>query len=698
MKARGVIALVIAALLGGASFAVTKDALSSLPPSLLVALRVSLATLVSVGIIPRSRTIAPGIILGMLAFAGLALQTVGLLSTTATKAGFIAGFAVVLTPLMLALLTRTRPSLRVLFALYAALSGLALLTSNPLTFTFGDVWVLAGALFYAIYLAYLSRVARQHSALVLSAVQLWPMVVLAWLWALPELPYLEPISTVTLWQLAFLGLMVTALAAFLRVLGQRSVAPFLPPLLLLLEPIAAAGVATWLLAEQLPLTGYVGGVLIIVAMFLGDFRWQRRTPTSSDRFVAVFFYIWAVLGGSGGLGNDNLRGLLIVRLKNGVRRSDHVEALASKRYALLLASTGDRGDARRAAERILAMLRAPFDDERSEVALPPEGAVMLGTSGYRKVHRALQAVPRERGEPIVGSPEYRAYVRALEFLRRDADMRWGLQENAFVVLYTPLAKLSEIYPDPVAAVTAARADLLWKHPERGDTNAEQFMPLAMMTGFAGKLELHLLERVLNALAASPPAASPHPLSFVVVPLPVSLLAPEGINRVRLRVSASNVAPSRLKFALTEDTIAANLERVSDALADLASAGVGLVLQASVALDDDAILKARQYLPLLPIDFVSASAEVLLAERPHEPRVEPTDEVAVARAKREFAKKQQQYEARLALEQLTDFLDAKLIAFAARGDQLKPLQASAATLVDSDILPPHESLDAVAGEG
>lgn len=697
VKARGIIALVMAALLGGASFAVTKDALSSLPPSLLVALRVSLATLVSVGIIPRSRTITPGIILGVLAFAGLALQTVGLMSTTATKAGFIAGFAVVLTPLMLAALTRSRPPLRVLFALYAALSGLALLTSNPLVFTLGDLWVLAGALFYAFYLAYLSRVAQQHSALVLSAVQLWPMVVLAWLWALPELPYLEPIPTTTLWQLAFLGLMVTALATFLRVLGQRSVAPFLPPLLLLLEPLAAAGVATWLLAERLPLVGYAGGVLIIIAMLLGDFRWQRRKPTTSERFIAVFIDIGAFSVGSGRLDNNTLHDLLAARLKQGIRRSDHVETLAAGRYGLLLASTGDRSDARRAAGRVLAMLRAPFDDERSEVAPPPEGAVMLGTSGYRKIYQALRAVPRERGQPKVGSPEYRAYVRALEFLRRDADMRWGLQDNAFVAAYTPLAKVREVLPEPAAAITAARADLRWKHPERGNMDASQFMPLATTTGFASKLELHLLERVLNALAASPPAASPHPLAFVVVPLPVSLLAPEGIERVRLRVTASNVDSARLKFALIEDTIAANLERVSDALADLASAGVGLVLQASLSLDDDAILKARQYLPLLPIDFVSVPADVLLAGRPQEPSINPSDDLAVAYAKREAAKQHHQYEARLALEQLADFLDAKLIALAASGDQLKPLQASSATLVASDVLPAHESLDEVMGD-
>ena len=50
-----------------------------------------------------------------------------------------------------------------------------------------------------------------------------------------------------------------------------------------------------------------------------------------------------------------------------------------------------------------------------------------------------------------------------------------------------------------------------------------------------------------------------------------------------------------------------------------------------------------------------------------------------------------------VQQLADFLDAKLIALAASGDQLKPLQASSATLVTSDVLPAHESLDEVMGD-
>jgi drug/metabolite transporter (DMT)-like permease len=691
ISARGILALIIAALLSGASFAVTKDALGTLPVPLLVALRVSLAALASVMVIPRSRTIGPGLILGLLGFAGLALQTLGLSQTDASKAGFIAGLAVVLTPLMLAALTRKRPPVRVLFALYAAVSGLALLTSNPLVATLGDVWVIASALFYALYLAYLSRVARHHSAFVLSAVQLWPMVILAWLWALPNLPYLEPIPATVLWQLLFLGLMVTALASFLRVLGERSVAPFLPPLLLVIEPITAALTATWLIAERLPLVGYLGGVLILVGMIVGDFRWRRRSPIVEGRYTALFIDIGKFQVGSGSLELANLHYLLTQRLYKGIRHGDQVEEIASRRYALLLESTGSRDKAKQAAERVLAMLRAPFDDQRSEVALPPEGTVLLGSSGYGKIYRALRSVPKDNGHPIVGSPEYRPYVRARTFLTRDAQMRWGLQQNAFSAAYAPLGLVSKALPEPRDAIVAQAATLQWHYTDTPDPqsatttlDASQFLPMARITGFASQLELHLLGHVLTALTNSPDA----PRDFVLLPISADLLSPEGAERIRVQVAASGVSPSRLKLELDEDNIATNLERMQDALIDLGRAGLSLIIRVSLEVDDPAVGRARQYLPLLPIDYLSVPARILLAEEPAGRLPPSADETS----KRADFEQRRAFNLRQGVEELAAELEVNIIATGASREQLEPLQGSAASLVQGDkLLPVQETL-------
>ncbi|MEM7734492.1 MAG: EamA family transporter [Deinococcota bacterium] len=691
ISARGILALIIAALLSGASFAVTKDALSTLPVPLLVALRVSLAALASVMVIPRSRTIGPGLILGLLGFAGLALQTLGLSQTDASKAGFIAGLAVVLTPLMLAALTRKRPPVRVLFALYAAVSGLALLTSNPLAATLGDVWVIASALFYALYLAYLSRVARRHSALVLSAVQLWPMVVLAWLWTLPSLPYLEPIPTGVLWQLLFLGLMVTALASFLRVLGERNVAPFLPPLLLIIEPITATVTSTWLIAERLPFVGYLGGLLIIIGMLIGDFRWQRRSPVVEGRYTALFIDVGKFQVGSGSLELADLHYLLTQRLHKGIRHGDQIEEIASRRYALLLESTGSRDNAKQAAGRVLAMLRAPFDDQRSEVALPPEGAVILGSSGYGRIYRALRDVPKDNGHPIVGSPEYRPYVRALAFLARDAEMRWGLQQDAFSASYQPLCLVSQVLPNPPAAVVAQAAILRWHYSDPKDTSgavtdldAGQFLPMARTTGFASRLELHLLSRVLTALASSPDA----PRDFVLLPISADLLSPEGAERIRVQVAASGVNPARLKLELDEDNIATNLERMQDALIDLGRAGLSLIIRVSLEGDDPAVQRARQYLPLLPIDYLSVPARILLAKEPAG-RLPPSADEASKQADFE---QRRAFNLRQGVETLAGTLEVNIIATGATHEQLEPLQQSAASLVQGDkILPVQNTL-------
>ncbi|MEM6431759.1 MAG: EAL domain-containing protein, partial [Deinococcota bacterium] len=549
----------------------------------------------------------------------------------------------------------------------------------------------ASALFYALYLAYLSRVARHHSAFVLSAVQLWPMVVLAWLWTLPNLPYLQPIPASVFWQLLFLGLMVTALASFLRVLGERSVAPFLPPLLLVIEPITAALTSTWLIAERLPLVGYLGGLLVIIGMVIGDFRWRRRSPIVEGRYTALFIDIGMFQVGSGSLELADLHYLLTQRLYKGVRYGDQVEEIASRRYALLLESTGSRDNARQAAQRVLAMLRAPFDDQRSEVALPPEGAVMLGSSGYGKIYYALRNVPKDNGHPVVGSPEYRPYVRALAFLTRDAEMRWSLQQDAFSAAYTPLCLLSQALPKPQEAVVAQAAALRWQYTDTKSVpettvllEPSQFLPIARTTGFASRLELHLLTRVLKALTSSPDA----PRDFVLLPISADLLSPEGAERLRVQVVASGINPARLKLELDENNVATNLERMQDALIDLGRAGLSLIIRLSLDADDPAVQRARQYFPLLPIDYLSVPARILLAREPAG-RLPPSADEA---SKRSDVEQRRAFSVRQAAEALASQLEVNIIATEANQEQLEPLQNSAASLVQGDkLLPVQETL-------
>ena len=102
----GLLTLVGITLVWGTSFVVVKNALDTIPVSLLLALRFSIAAACFAFVRFDRRALIPALWLGLMGFAGFATQTIGLVTTTASKAAFITGLSVILTPLVAALWLR----------------------------------------------------------------------------------------------------------------------------------------------------------------------------------------------------------------------------------------------------------------------------------------------------------------------------------------------------------------------------------------------------------------------------------------------------------------------------------------------------------------------------------------------------------------------------------------------------------------
>lgn len=269
----GLITLVLITLIWGSTFVVVKETLTTVPPSLLLALRFAVAALLFAWVRPSRKALVPGLILGVLSFASFATQTVGLLSTTASKGAFITGLSVILTPILSALWFRHRVQLRAYLAALVALIGLALMSFTGVQgVTEGDLWILATAVFYALYIIYLGEVAAKHGALELSAVQFWPMALLSTLWALPQLGRIPQLSSGSVLAILYLGAVATALVSVLQVRAQRVVSAHVTALVFVLEPVFAALFAYFLLGESLGPWGWVGAGLIGVAMLTSELR------------------------------------------------------------------------------------------------------------------------------------------------------------------------------------------------------------------------------------------------------------------------------------------------------------------------------------------------------------------------------------------------------------------------------------------
>jgi drug/metabolite transporter (DMT)-like permease len=273
----GVATLIAMTLVWGTTFAITKETLGVVSVPLLLALRFSLAALCFSFVGFDRRALVPALVLGLLAFVGFATQTAGLAITTASKSAFITGLAVVLTPVVGRLLYGDRAPARVVAATVLAVAGLALLTlrGGDGTLNAGDVLTLVTALAYAFYIVYLGRVASSASALALAGLQHVPMALLAWAWAIPDLPTLAHVPWQAFAAIAYLALFASALSAVAQTYAQRVVPATVAALIFVLEPVFASLVAMVVLGEVLGVAGWAGGGLVVLAMALSALRWRR---------------------------------------------------------------------------------------------------------------------------------------------------------------------------------------------------------------------------------------------------------------------------------------------------------------------------------------------------------------------------------------------------------------------------------------
>jgi drug/metabolite transporter (DMT)-like permease len=274
----GVLLLVLVTVIWGSTFAVIKETIQTVPVPILLAVRFSFAALFLLWVKPERKTLIPGLILGLLSFAGYATQTIGMLTTSASKAAFITGLSVILTPIVGAIWLRQRIPGRVWLAALLAIIGLGLMTLNPNEgVVIGDLWVLGTALAYALYIVYLGEIAVHHKPIVLTSLQIIVVAVLSWGWAVPHLSVLKELSLSALSALLYLALFATALVLWLQALAQRVVPAYAAALIFALEPVFAAIFAYFMLGETLSLQGWLGGGLVVIAMILGGLGSAQRT-------------------------------------------------------------------------------------------------------------------------------------------------------------------------------------------------------------------------------------------------------------------------------------------------------------------------------------------------------------------------------------------------------------------------------------
>lgn len=216
-----------------------------------------------------------GTILGVLGLISYVSQAYGLQFISSNRSAFLTSLNVLFVPLMaLALGAKLTPN--VVIASVVACFGIGLMSWDGGGNWAGDGATVISALAYASYVLFLSRVSKQHSAIVLAATQIIMMALIgtvglafegsAQISSLPtRLGQVWPV-------VLYLGLVATAGMLFLQAIGQRKVSAAKAALIFALEP-AFAALFSWLwLGEQLTLRTAIGGTLLVAAVVMSEWK------------------------------------------------------------------------------------------------------------------------------------------------------------------------------------------------------------------------------------------------------------------------------------------------------------------------------------------------------------------------------------------------------------------------------------------
>jgi len=217
-----------------------------------------------------------GLLAGAVLFAGATLQQVGLVYTTAGKAGFITGLYVVIVP-MIGMFFRQKATVGDWLGAAAAAVGLYFLSvTEDLSMSFGDMLELAGAVFWAGHVCLIGWLSPRMRATQLACGQYAVCGVLSLLTAFfTETITLQGVSG-ALYPILYGGLMSVGLAYTLQVVAQRDAKPAHAAILLSLEAVFAA-LAGWLfLDESMGGRGLFGCTLMMGGM-LASQLWPKGT-------------------------------------------------------------------------------------------------------------------------------------------------------------------------------------------------------------------------------------------------------------------------------------------------------------------------------------------------------------------------------------------------------------------------------------
>jgi drug/metabolite transporter (DMT)-like permease len=285
-------ALLINAVVWGATFAIIKSALDFITPSTFIFLRFSLSTLILLPFIYKilintnKETYIGGAVVGMFYFLGFAAQTVGLNYTSATKSGFITGTFVVMIPIFQLLIEKRAPRISNIIGIIFVFAGLVFLSSKGSSLlnifseigndlNIGDFLTFLCAIFFALNIVYVDIMSKRYNYIPLVFMQIgmtgaggFLLMMFLSLFRIQNIH--ADFNSNLLFALFYTSIFATIITTILQTKFQKTVTPTKAGIIFSMEPIFAAIFAFFLLSEKISNFGLLGCLFIFGGLLISE--------------------------------------------------------------------------------------------------------------------------------------------------------------------------------------------------------------------------------------------------------------------------------------------------------------------------------------------------------------------------------------------------------------------------------------------
>ncbi|MET3824982.1 diguanylate cyclase (GGDEF)-like protein [Sphingomonas sp. PvP055] len=235
---------------------------------------------------------------------------------------------------------------------------------------------------------------------------------------------------------------------------------------------------------------------------------------------------------------------------------------------------GPAEQAEPAIAALCAAIHTPVAIDGMEVTLGCSAGIAVypeaGTTAHALFDRSDYALyhvkAHHRGGCAVFSPEQEALIRVEQ--RVEAALQVASLERELEVHYQP------IFDTRSMTISSVEALARWRSPVLGEIAPATFIAAAERMGIINRVTLILFGKALEGLAALP---DPIALSFNLSAQ--DLMSPATMREIVRMIVATNVAPRRIVFEVTETSLVTDMATAREALQRLRSFGV------RTALDD-----------------------------------------------------------------------------------------------------------------